>query len=113
MKTVDLLLYNASQVITCAASDGPKRGKRMQEIEIVEDGGVAVLEGRIVGVGTSIEMESNYTATRPIDCSGKAICPGFVDPHTHVVYGGDRAGEFELRHHGGRRRNRQYRAPHT
>ena len=97
MKTVDLLLYNASQVITCAASDGPKRGKRMQEIEIVEDGGVAVLEGRIVGVGTSIEMESNYTATRPIDCSGKAICPGFVDPHTHVVYGGDRAVEFELR----------------
>ena len=97
MKTADLLLHNASQIITCSASDGPKRGKEMQKFEIIEHGAVAVHEERIVGVGTSIEMESSYTATRSIDCSGKAICPGFVDPHTHVVYGGDRAGEFELR----------------
>lgn len=69
----------------------------MQKVEIIEHGAVAVHEERIVGVGTSIDMESSYTATRAIDCSGKAICPGFVDPHTHVVYGGDRAGEFELR----------------
>lgn len=97
MQTVDLLLHNTSQILTCAASNGPKRGQDMQAIEAIEDGAVAVQDGRIVAVGPSSELKTQYPAGQTIDCSGKAICPGFVDPHTHVVYGGDRAGEFELR----------------
>ena len=51
----------------------------------------------IVAVGDSSGTQSTLPGRRTIDAASRAICPGFVDPHTHTVYGGDRAHEFELR----------------
>src|SRR6185436_19734212 len=53
--------------------------------------------GRIVAAGPSDEIASRFEAERTIDASGRAVCPGFVDAHTHVVYAGDRMAEFEQR----------------
>lgn len=97
MTKVDLLIYNATQVATCAASGGPKRGEAMRDVGLIEDGAVAVAGGQIVAVGPTAELQAKYIAEQKIDASGKVVCPGFVDPHTHVVFAGDRVGEFEMR----------------
>ncbi len=94
---IDLLLHNAAQVVTCAAPTGSKRGVAMQSVDIISNGAVAIDGGRIVDVGETAVIHSRYQPRQTIDATGKSVCPGFVDPHTHVVYGGDRAHEFELR----------------
>lgn len=94
---VNLLIHSITQLITCASPDGPKRGAALLDVGLIEDGAVAVHQGQIVAVGRTEELQGQYTAERTIDASGKALCPGFVDPHTHVVYAGDRIDEFELR----------------
>jgi imidazolonepropionase len=66
-------------------------------VGVIADGAVAVADGVIVAVGDSGELRSAYDATTVIDARGQVVCPGFVDAHTHVVYAGDRVGEFEAR----------------
>ncbi len=94
---VDLLVHSAAQVVTCASPGGPKRGASMREVGLIADGAVAVADGRVVAVGPSAELRATYAAVRELDITGKVICPGFVDPHTHVVFAGDRIDEFEQR----------------
>src|SRR5690348_7112732 len=62
---------------------------------IVEDGVVAALDGRIAHVGA--RQGFSGVARDTIDCGGRWITPGLVDCHTHLVHGGDRAKEFEMR----------------
>ncbi len=67
-------------------------------IGIVESGAIAAREGRIVFAGPENELPSAARAAeRLIDCEGRWITPALIDCHTHLVYGGDRAHEFELR----------------
>ena len=63
---------------------------------VVEHGVVAALDGRIAWAGAAADAPA-FEAEPTIDCEGRWITPGLVDPHTHLVYGGDRAHEFELR----------------
>jgi imidazolonepropionase len=97
MQMVDLIIHNASQLVTCASPGQPKRGAAMQDVGIIEDGAVTIQGERIVAVGSTAEITQAYTAERMIDAAGKAVCPGFVDAHTHVVYAGNRLDEFEMR----------------
>lgn len=97
MIEVDLLIVNAAEVVTCAGGGQPKRGAAMRDAGIIRNGAVAVRGGQIVAVGSSDTIKAQYTATHVIDAAGKSVCPGFVDPHTHAVYAGDRVAEFELR----------------
>ncbi len=94
---VDCLIHSARQVATCASPQGPKRDAAMQDLGLIADGAVAIDDGIIVAVGETAELRGRCQARETIDAGGRAICPGFVDPHTHTVYGGDRAHEFELR----------------
>ena len=64
---------------------------------LVEDGVVAAKDGRIVYVGPAREAPALDAASRRVGCDGRWITPGLIDCHTHLVYGGDRAREFELR----------------
>jgi imidazolonepropionase len=95
MEPVDLLIHNTAQVVTCAG--GPRRGAAMRDPGIIEDGAVAVRDGRIVAVGSSDALRARYEAADTMDADGRAVCPGFVDPHTHVVYAGERIDEFQQR----------------
>jgi imidazolonepropionase len=94
---VDLLIHSAAQVVTCASPGGPKRGAAMREVSLIADGAVAIADGRIVAVGRSADLRAAYTGVQQLDITGKVVCPGFVDPHTHVVFTGDRIDEFEQR----------------
>ncbi len=97
MEEVDLLIINASQVCVIPGASGPQRGATLGQLEVVENGGVAVKNGRIHHVAPSAELQSRYVAAQTIDASGRAVIPGFVDPHTHLPWVGDRAHEFEMR----------------
>lgn len=96
MDRVDLIVFNAGQLVTCA-SDGPKRRADMRDVGIIENGSVAISGGKIVGVGTTDEIYRGFDAVEYFDAGGKVVCPGFVDPHTHIVFAGDRLNEFELK----------------
>lgn len=69
---------------------------------LIDDGAVVVRESKIVWVGKSIELAENWqqTVASSLDCKGLVVTPGLIDCHTHLVYGGDRAGEFEMRLNG-------------
>jgi imidazolonepropionase len=58
---------------------------------------VACADGRIVAVGPTADVRADWQAAVELNASGKVVCPGFVDPHTHVVWAGERANEFEQR----------------
>jgi imidazolonepropionase len=94
----DVLIVNAKEMLTLAdTSAGPRTGKRMRELGIVHDGALAIREGRIVAVGTTREVSRVFKAGHVINAQGKTILPGFVDPHTHLVFAGSREDEFQMR----------------
>ena len=90
MSSVELLIKDAAEVVTLAGPSRPRVGEEMSELKILKNVSVAVVEGRIVAVGKDLEV----SAQRTIDAKDKTVVPGFVDPHTHLVFGGSR--EFEL-----------------
>jgi imidazolonepropionase len=93
----DLLIYDAAQVLTVASPDGPRRGPAMRELGIVPNGAVALDKGQIVAIGPSDRVRHDVQARQQISAAGLLVMPGFVDPHTHLAWAGDRAGEFEQR----------------
>ncbi|MGQ3281210.1 MAG: imidazolonepropionase, partial [Shinella sp.] len=64
---------------------------------IVENGAIAVRDGRIAFAGPEADLPAEFSAAETIDCEGRWITPGLIDCHTHLVHAGDRAHEFELR----------------
>lgn len=96
----DLLIEHAAELCTLAGPPGPRTGEAQSALGIIHDGAVACADGRIIAVGTTEEVRSVVELAedaRVIDATGRAVLPGFVDPHTHLVFGGDRVEEFELR----------------
>src|SRR5438874_1863657 len=93
----DLIISNIGQLVTCTSGGRPKRGHEMLDVGIVEKGAVAIAGGKIVGVGLSADVLRDFDSDNTIDAGGRAVCPGFVDPHTHIVFAGDRLNEFELK----------------
>ncbi|MEZ5345437.1 MAG: imidazolonepropionase [Pyrinomonadaceae bacterium] len=94
---VDLIVHNAKQLVTCTSSGIGKKGAEMQDISIVEDGAVAAGGGKVLSVGSSSEILKDFTAETVVDAGKRVVMPAFVDPHTHIIYGGDRLDEFELK----------------
>ncbi|MFQ5594864.1 MAG: imidazolonepropionase [Anaerolineae bacterium] len=93
----DLLIHSATQLLTCAAPDGPLRGHNQAAIGLIEGGAVAILDGQITHVGPTAEVRNTVAARVNLDAAGQVVMPGFVDAHTHVVFAGHRADEFEQR----------------
>ena len=85
---VDRLWTNAR--LATMAADAPGLG-------VVEPGAIAARDGAIVWVGPQSDLPAELRATEIIDCAGRWVTPGLVDCHTHLVYAGNRAHEFELR----------------
>ena len=95
-------IKNAAQLATLASdAKGPRSRDAMSNLGIIEDGSVWIEDGIIQAVGTTVELEKIYAdrthEANIIDASGRLVTPGLVDPHTHVVYGGSREREFEMR----------------
>ena len=99
----DLFIQNCGQLLTVAgASRRPKILKGMDDLGIVLDGAVAIKDGNIIDVGTTKQLGKKYNkkGLQVVDALGKVVLPGFVDCHTHTVFGGDRTGEFAQRMQG-------------
>lgn len=90
-----LLIKNAAELVTCTGK-GPKAGAAMSDLGIIADGAVLVENGIITKVGRTSELAADK-ASQVIDAAGKCVMPGFIDSHTHFVFGGYRAEEFSWR----------------
>lgn len=90
-----MLIHSANQLLTLTG--GPQRGHNLGSLGIIENGAVLIRDERIIAVGTTAELRASFPNEPTFDASGCVVTPGFVDPHTHLIWGGDRAGEFELK----------------
>jgi imidazolonepropionase len=90
-----MLLHSASQLLTIAGA--PQRGHDLGRLGIIPDGALLFRNGRILAVGTTDELRQAYPHEETLDAGGHVVMPGFVDPHTHLLWVGDRAAEFEMR----------------
>src|SRR5574339_530467 len=90
-----MLLHSAAQLLTIKG--GPQRGTDLGDLGIIQDGAVLLSEGRIQDIGVSNELLNKYPDEERIDCDKRVLMPGFVDAHSHPIWAGDRAAEFELR----------------
>ena len=99
MTPADVLLDTADLVVTCAGP-APRAGAGQAAIASIAHASVAGWRGNIVAVGPA-EMVARSVRLEPgarvIDARGRTVLPGFVDPHTHVVYAGDRRDELARR----------------
>jgi len=90
-----MLIHSASQLLTLAG--GPQRGHTLGQLGILEIGAVLVRDETIQAVGPSLELLQAYPDEARLDAGGNTVLPGFVDPHTHIIWAGDRAAEFEMK----------------
>jgi imidazolonepropionase len=102
---VTILIKNANEVITLKSNaQGPRTKEQMQEIAVIENGSVLIEEERIVAVGAYEQLEADFPElikkAETIDATGKIVMPGLVDCHTHLVHGGTREQEFNMRLNG-------------
>ena len=99
MRTVDLLVLEASQVVTMASGPaGAARGKAlMNDVGAIAEGAVAVHRGRILAVGKTNEIARLFRSTTRIFAHGKTVLPGLVDAHTHPAFARWRDEEFAMR----------------
>jgi imidazolonepropionase len=93
-----LAVVGASQIVTLAGPGRPRIGAEMRELAIIDNGAMLIRDGRIVRTGANSEIEKLID----VDChvvyaAGRVVMPGFVDAHTHPVFAGNRADEFETR----------------
>ena len=88
---VDVLVLNSNETITLDSRDGETG------LGIVDNGGVAINQGKIVLAASTELLERKFRARRTIDAEDEVILPGFVDPHTHLVFAEAREAEFQLR----------------
>lgn len=90
-----MLIHSASQLLTLAGA--PQRGKALGMLGMIENGAIVVRDEKIVAVGATDELKNAYPDEPSLDAGHCVLMPGFVDPHTHLIWAGDRANEFEMK----------------
>lgn len=90
-RRIDLLILDSNETVTVIDK------LDTDSLGIIDDGGVAVDKGTIVEAASAEYLERNYTARFLIHANNEIVLPGFVDPHTHLVFDGSREEEFQLR----------------
>lgn len=90
-----MLIHSASQLLTLAGQ--PQRGHQLGNLGVISDGAVVIQGDQIVALGSTKEMLAAHPDEERLDANQCVVMPGFVDPHTHVIWSGDRAAEFEMR----------------
>ncbi len=94
----ELIVDHIKQLCVIPAhAGGPQRGHNLGDLGIVENAALAVQDGRIAALGPRESVLDSYSAADTLDAQGRIVTPGLVDPHTHLVWAGDRADEYERR----------------
>ncbi len=97
---IDLLISPIGELVTPCLAHGPVRGKDMNKVERTKDAAIAVADGRIVVAGDRqhvLEQIQTTGNTIEVAAEHKLVTPGLIDPHTHLIFGGNRANEFSMR----------------
>jgi imidazolonepropionase len=89
-------VVGCSELVTLAGPSRPRVGRELRELSIVRDGAMLVRDGRIAYAGPRHEIQLE-PGVEIVDAGGRVVMPGFVDAHTHPVFAGNRADEFEKR----------------
>jgi imidazolonepropionase len=98
MSDAALLFVNASQVVTCAGPGRARRGGEMSDAGVRVDVGIAVAaDGRILELSADADLRRAHPRAEVIDCARGVLTPGFVDSHTHAIFGRARYEEQEMR----------------
>jgi imidazolonepropionase len=96
---VKLAVVGCSDLVTLAGPARPRTGAELRDLRIIRDGAMLIHDGRIERVGPRREIAID-TDAEIVDAGGRVVMPGFVDAHTHPVFAGNRADEFEMRAEG-------------
>jgi imidazolonepropionase len=93
------LVRGASQLLTLRGDSAPRRGTALRELGIVPNGAVLIKDGIILDAGPARRIEKLPAArrAREIDAAGRVVMPGFVDSHTHLIFGRPRLVDYEMR----------------
>lgn len=92
------MVVNCGELLTLTGSNGPRRGSNLRELSIQRNSAMLIQNGSIAAVAPYTELRSSLTAdVEVIDAGGRVVMPGFVDAHTHPVFGGNRVQDFEQR----------------
>ena len=98
---VDLIIIHANELVTMDSTYGvPRTGLNMKNLAIIQDGAVAISRNSIIFVGTTQELIANFPPsleTVIIDATNRLVTPGFIDPHTHIIFDGYRENELEMK----------------
>ncbi len=97
MMKADLLVKGCSELHTLSGGKKPRMGKEMMDTGLIKNGAFVVKNGEILDVGKEDRILKEYEAAEIIDASGKLVVPGFVDPHTHLVFSGSREDELVMK----------------
>ena len=101
MKKIDLLIFNSSELLTISGKNEARTGKDLNKLSVIKNGAIAVNDGIILETGNSKDLLEKYSKVdRLIDAENCVVMPGFVDCHTHLVYGGSRESEMAMRLNG-------------
>jgi imidazolonepropionase len=93
-----LAIVNIGQLVTLAGPARPRVGPEMRELGLIRDAALLVEDGRVRATGSYADLRDGIDhETTVIDAGGRSVTPGFVDAHTHLVFAGNRAAEFEKR----------------
>lgn len=93
----DTLFINAAQVVTCSGAARARRGAEMSSLGALTGAAVAVRDGRIIAVDSPDVLEGEFRDATRVDCNRGVLLPGWVDSHTHAIFGRPRADEQEMR----------------
>jgi len=99
-RKLDVAIINLAQLVRVAQGHRYKTGKQLDELFIIENGAIGITDKEIVFTGKTDDLDEHCIIgpeTRIIDGNGRIALPGFVDPHTHLIFSGTREHELDLK----------------
>ncbi|NVM38383.1 MAG: imidazolonepropionase [Candidatus Lokiarchaeota archaeon] len=97
----DLVIFNSNELVSMNTRYGaPRTGENMSELAIIKDGAIAIKDDLIIFIGPTDELMSKYEFGKiptKVDATNKLVTPGFVDPHTHIIFDGTRENELSMK----------------
>lgn len=100
MKQIDLLIHNIGCLITMQGSPGPRAGTEQSKVESVQNGAIAIQGDQIIAIGREEQVRDairGFQVVQELNAEGRLVTPGLIDPHTHLVHGGSREHELDLK----------------